>query len=99
MAGTMQPESFRETSIYLNQLHNEIIDLRKDVEENRADTAATLARMEAALSNQLHELKREIQDEKREREATKIQRNFLIISAFVAPIIVSFFVSAAGFGK
>src|SRR4051812_33802847 len=99
MVGMMQPESFRETSIFLNQLHNEVIDLRKDVEENRADTAATLARLEANLSNQVRELKDAITAEQRAREAGRIQRNFLIVSAFVAPIVVTFFTSAAGFGK
>jgi predicted nucleic acid-binding Zn-ribbon protein len=94
----MEPESFREVSIYLNQLIGMIIDVRKEQEENRTELTSDIARLETSLTMSIDKLKEAMDKEREAREALKTQRTFLIISAFIGPIIVSFFVAATGIG-
>ena len=67
--------------------------------ELKTELSVDLATVRTELSDMINGIKRMIEEDRKEREAQKVQRTFLIISAFIGPIVVTFFVNAAGIGK
>jgi hypothetical protein len=99
MPTRIEPESFREVAILLENLREAIINVRTDHTDLKTELSVDIATVKTELTDKIDKITEMLEEDRRKEEMAKTQRTFLIISAFIGPLVVSFFVNAAGIGK